>query len=290
MRKLPVFAAFVLCSMIPSCAERVVPPANIAPPDPASRKAAPNPQPNIREAKRQAAVIMTDAKKRLATRARQIVASTRTELRPEAKGSRSPTSQVPRKPERNIPSTAARPSPLEPAASTAPAIALLPPPPRPAEPTFPSAPYQVGGMHVQAHTSHLARDTPIEAAVPPPQEPAPAPEPATPPISGSSLEALLPPLPEPAEPSFLTAAQVPPPPELADPVLLDQESIAAETPVSIPLPELSESLSLRPRSDWRDVAETFSIPHSLIPDDFVPSAQRSVPSLVEHPWPLAPER
>jgi hypothetical protein len=268
-----------------SCAERAVPPANVASPSHVPPKAAPSLHPKVTGARRRAAVIMDDANKRLATRARQIVASARTERRPEARSSKSQPSQVPREPWRNIPSTAARPSHLEPAESNVPVAALLPPPPEPAEPTFPSAPHQDGSSLAPAPISHLAPGTPVEAAISPLLNLAPASEPPTVSIAGASHEVTMPPLPEPAEPSFPTAAQIPPPREPAEPVLLDQEPIVIE----IPFPEIAENLSLRVRSDWRDVAETFSIPPGLLPEAFELTQQRRVPSLVRDPWPLPPK-
>jgi hypothetical protein len=300
VRNLRVFAALVLSGMTASCAERVVTPAGIASPSPAP-EAEPNLRLNIVGENRRTVVIMEGAKKRSAARTRQVDDSARTERRLEVRAPKSQTSQAPREPWHNPPSVAALPLPPKPAEPSVPAVAVLPPPPEPAEPNFPLPPFPHESAVGIASVPPLAPDASVEAAklpprvpsaptlssVPPSTEAAPTPELAAPSVPEASPEAAMPPLPEPAEPTFPMAARMPPPPEPAEPLLPEPDAIAAETPVSIPLPELSENLSLRPRSDWREVTETFSIPRSLLSGVVETNPERSFPSLILDPWPLA---
>jgi len=117
-------------------------------------------------------------------------------------------------------------------------------------------------------------------------EPIATQEPAAPSVADLSPEAMMPPVPEPAEPSFPTATLMPGPPEPAEPSLPEEEAIASDAPVSLPFPDLTENLSLRPRSDWRDITETFSIPPSLLSGAFETDPERRYPSLIRDPWPL----
>jgi hypothetical protein len=283
MRKFGVFAALILSGMTPSCAQRVVLPPNITAPE-----AVPNLRPNKIEKSRRVAVIEEGSKNWLAARTRQLDAGARTKRRPEAQAANPETSQAPREAWHNPPSVAALPLPSEHAEPGAPTLALLPPPSEPVEPTFPSAP-------------HPIESAPVEAIVPAPPEPATptlpsarlatetssTPETAAPSVSEASPEVMMLPLPEPAEPSFPTAVLITPPPqEPAGSSLPEQEATAAETSVPIHFPELTENLSLRPRADWRDVTETFSIPHRLLSEAFESNPERRFPRLIRDSWPL----
>jgi hypothetical protein len=255
MRKLGVFTALALSGMTVSCAERIVSPAAI--PKPAlSPKAALEPRPDNVEARRQVEKITEDARRRSAIRSRQAISrpSVKPEQRPETQAPQPQVSQQPQ--ETSIwpdpPTVAALPPPLEPAEPNFPVAALMPPPPEPAEPTFPSTP----------------------------------PEPVEPTLPEVSPEAAMPPPPEPAEPSFPVAALMPPPPEPAEPSLPSQEEIAAESPVSIPFPDLPSYLSLRPRFDWVDTVGAIEVPRSPQSEAFEADAETHVPSLIRNPWPL----
>jgi hypothetical protein len=285
MRNLGAIAALILSGMTASCAQRVVPSANIASPAPAP-ETVPDLHPKMLGESRRAAVDMEGAEKRLAPRSRQADARAGTERSPEAQTSKSQKSQASREPWRNPPSVAALPPPPEPGESSPPAAALLPPPPEPAEPASPSTPHRIAPVPVEAAIPAPPEPAaPTLPSAPPATEPAPTPEAAIPSITELSPEAVMPPLPEPAEPSFPTAALTPPP-EPAEPSLPEQELTAAEPSVSIPFPELTENMSLRPRSDWRDVTETFSIPPSLLSGAYGTDPERGYPSLVRNPWPL----
>jgi hypothetical protein len=287
MRNLGAFAALILSGMTASCAQRVLPPANIASPSPAP-EAVPDLHPKMLGESRRAAVVMEGAEKRLAARVRQVDARAITQRHPEAQTSKSEKSQASREPWRNPPSVAALPPPPEPGEPSPPAAALLPPPPEAAEPAFPSTPHRIAPAPVEAAIPAPPEPAaPTLPSVPAAAEPAPTPEPAVPSVSELAREAVMPPLPEPAEPSFPTAAlTMSPPPEPAGPSLPEQEVTAAETSVSIPFPELTENMSLHPRSDWRDVTETFSIPPSLLSGAYGTDPERRYPSLVRDPWPL----
>jgi hypothetical protein len=276
MRNFGVLAAIVLSGMAASCAERVVPAANIASPPPEPPKATSSRHSNPARVDR------------LAAPARQIVASARTERRPKARASNSPPFRAPRKPWYNPPSVAA-PSPLlEPPEPSVPAVVSLPLPSEPAEPTFPLALHPIEsapiGTAVPAPPDPAAPTLP---SAPPAMTPGSIPVPAAPPVSGASPEAMMPPLPEPAEPSFpIAALMMPQPSEPAEASLPEQDADAAGTSVSIPFPELTENLSLNPRSDSRDVTQTFSLPHSPMSGAFHTNPEEKFPSLVRDPWPL----
>ena|SRR5918993_263604 len=133
-------------------------------------------------------------------------------------------------------------------------------PPEPAEPTFPS--------------------------VSPIVELPSLPEPAAPILPEVPIEAGLPPPPEPAEPSFHVATLMPRPPEPAVPFLSSQEEVAAESPISIPFPDLASYLSLRPRFDWVDTVGAIEVPHSPRSETLETNPEQ-IPSLIRNPWPLA---
>jgi hypothetical protein len=279
MRYLGLFAALVLSGMTTSCAQRAGgPPVNIDLPSPVSPKATPSPRPDMLEERRRTAIIFEDDGKRLAARDRRAI----TERRPEVRAPKLQRSEVARESWRDLPSAAAVPSPPE---AVEPSIRDVTLPPRELTvSTSPSALHPVGSAPESASVPPLVPDVPVEAAIPPPTEPPPPPEPAAPAVSDP--EPMMPPPPEPAEPTFPTAALMPPPPEPAEPFLPDQEAAAAEIPVSIPLPELTDNLSLSPRSDWREVTATFSIPRSLLSGASETNPERGVASLIRDPWPL----
>src|SRR5829696_9587041 len=110
MRNLGAFAALILSGMTASCAQRVLPPANIASPSPAP-EAVPDLHPKMLGESRRAAVVMEGAEKRLAARVRQVDARAITQRHPEAQTSKSEKSQASREPWRNPPSVAALPPP-----------------------------------------------------------------------------------------------------------------------------------------------------------------------------------
>jgi hypothetical protein len=283
MRKLGAFAALVLSGITASCAQRAVPAANIAPSSTVP-EAVSNVRPNTMGESRRGAVIREGAEKRLSARTRQVDAGAATEQRPKTRASGSHTSEAPHEPWHSPPSLAALPPPSEPAEPNLPAIASLPPPP---EPALPSAPQALGSGLVDAAVPAPQRPAaPTLSSPPPAMEPAPAPEPAAPPVSAASPEAMMPPLPEPAEPSFPVAELLPPLPEPAEPSFPEQEASAADTPVLILFPELIENLSLSPRSHWLDVTETFSVPQSLQSGVFETDSEGRLPSLIRDPWPL----
>jgi hypothetical protein len=265
MRELGVFTALALSGMT-ACAERIVSPDAI--PEPAlSSKAAPKPWPNDVEARRQAEIIAEDARRRSAVRPRLASpsASFKPERRPKTQAPPLPqVSQQPKEPSisPHLPVVAALPPPPEPAEPNFPVAALMPPPPEPAEPTFPS--------------------TPPAIALPSP------PEPPTSTLPDASLEAMMPLPPEPAEPSFPVAA-LPPSPEPAEPSLPArhaQGETAAESSISIPFPELTSYLSLRPRFDWVDTVGAIEVLRGPQSEALEASPVKGIPSLIRNPWPL----
>jgi hypothetical protein len=99
------------------------------------------------------------------------------------------------------------------------------------------------------------------------------------------MEAAIPPPPEPAEPSFPVTALMPPPPEPAELSLPSQEQVIAESPITIPFPDLLATLSLQPRFDWVDVTGSFEIPRSPLVETFETSPEERIPTLIHNPWP-----
>jgi hypothetical protein len=261
MHKFGVFTALTVSWITASCAERMVHPAVI--PQPTPLKAAPKPSPNNVEARHRAETIANDARMRSAIRSRQVTptASLKPELSPEPHAPPPQVSQQPKQTpiSREPPATVGLPPP-EPAEPNFPVAALMPSPPEPAEPTFPS--------------------------VSPIVELPSLPEPAAPILPEVPIEAGLPPPPEPAEPSFHVATLMPRPPEPAVPFLSSQEEVAAESPISIPFPDLASYLSLRPRFDWVDTVGAIEVPHSPRSETLETNPEQ-IPSLIRNPWPLA---
>jgi hypothetical protein len=97
----------------------------------------------------------------------------------------------------------------------------------------------------------------------------------------------MPPLPEPAEPTFPVAALIPLPLEPAEPTLPShsQEEIAAESPLSIPFPEAPSYLSLRPRFDWVDAVGAIELPSRPLSEALEASPEEQIPRLIRDPWP-----
>jgi hypothetical protein len=260
MHKFGVVTALALSWAIASCAARVVNSVGI--PQLPPPKTAPKPQPNNVEERRRAEMIAEKARKRPAIRSRHDTPSAR--VKPEQSlqhhadlrhGPRPPTEF----PIKHEPSAGVvRPSLTEPIEPNVPVATLMPPPPEPAEPTFPST-------------------SPIEL---------PSQEPPTSILSEVPSEAALPPPPTPAEPSFPVALLMPPPPEPAEPSLPSQEQIAAASPISIPFPDLSSYLSLRPRFDWVDTVGAIDLPHPPMPEALETNPEEQLPDLVRKPWPL----
>jgi hypothetical protein len=260
MHKLGVCTALALSGVTASCAERIVNPAVIPKPPPSI--AAPKPQPHERDARRQAETIAEDTRKHSAIRSRQVLPSASvgpaqpSELQsrlPQAAHQPQGTSISP-----NPPAVAALPPLPEHTEPSAPITALMPPLPEPAEATFLTVPPNV-------------------------ERPSP-PEPAPPSLPAAAPEATMPPPPEPAEPSFPVAALMPPLPEPAEPSLPSQDEIAAESPISIPFPELPAPLSLYPRFEWENVTGSLSFPLAEAPEA---NSEKRVPSLIRTPWPLS---
>jgi hypothetical protein len=265
MRKFGVLTVLALTWITVSCAERIVNSGNI--PQPASPKAAPKPQPNNVEVRRQAATMAEDARRPSAVRPRPITpsSSVKPEQPPESEPQPPQASEQP--PEAQIPSdppmATVLPPPVEPDESNFPFAALMPPPPEPAEPTFPSASPTV--------------------ELPPPLEP------AAPVLPEVPVETALPPPPEPAEPSFPIAALIPPPPVPAEPSLPSQEDVIIQGSIPIPFPDLASNLSLRPQFDWVDTVGSIEVPHSPLSDAREASPEEGIPSLIRNPWPLPME-
>ncbi len=262
MHKFGVFTALTLSWITASCAERMVHPAAI--PQPPPLKTAPKPSPNYVEARHRSETIANDARTRSAIRSRQVTLSASVKPEPSP-GPQAPLPHVSQQPKqtpisREPPATVVFPPP-EPAEPNFPVAALMPPPPEPAEPTFPS--------------------------ISPIVEPPPPPKPAAPILPEVPIETALPPPPEPAEPSFPVATLMPPPPEPAEPFLPSQEEVAAESPISIPFPDLASYLSLRPRFDWVDTVGAIEIPQSPRSEALETNLEEQVPSLIRNPWPLA---
>lgn len=258
MRKLGVFTALALSGIISSCAERMVNPAVI--PKPPLPKAAPETRTSNVEARRQAERIAKDARKRSAIGSRPVSpdSSVTPEQRPTTQAQPPQEVQQPQGTpiSRTPPVNAALPPPPEPSEPNFPVTAQMPLPSEPAEPTFPSAP-------------------PAIELLPPPEHA----EPALPEVSS---KVAMPPPPEPAEPSFPVAALTPPP-EPAELLLPSQEEIIAESPISIPFPDLPAPLSLHPRFDWGEVTGSFEIPRSPLSETFEASPERQIPSLIRNP-------
>jgi hypothetical protein len=263
MHKFGVFTALALSWITASCAERMVHSAVI--PQPMPLKAAPKSSPNNVEARYRAETIANDARMRSAIHAHQVTpsASVKPEPSPEPQAPLPQVSQQPKQTpiSREPPATVVLPPPSEPAEPNFPVAALMPPPPEPAEPTFPS--------------------------VSPIVELPPSPEPAAPMLPEVPIEAALPPPPEPAEPSFPVATLMPPPPEPAEPLLPSQEEVAAESPISIPFPDLASFLSLRPRFDWVDTVGAIEVAHSPRSKALETNPEEQIPRLIRNPWPLA---
>jgi hypothetical protein len=265
MRKLGVFTALALGGMTASCAERMVNPA--VAPKPPPQKIVPKLRTNPVGVRRQAETMTEDARKRAALHSSQanLSAGVRPEQPHEPQAPLPRVSQQPKdtsiSPDR--PMVAARPPPSEPAEPSFPVAALMPPPPEPAEPTFPSTPLAIG--------------------LPSPSEP------PTSILPEVSPEAAMPPPPDPAEPSFPVATLMSLPPEPAEPSLTQysQEQIAAESPISIPLPDLPSYLSLRPRFDWVDTVGAIEVSRGLLSETLEANAEEQIPSLIRNPWPLS---
>ena len=289
MRNLGVFTVLVLSGMTASCAQRVVPPATVASPSPAPETAL-KPSPKTIGEIQGAVVISEGAKGRLAARPRQVDASATTERRPEDRAPQSQDSQALRDPSHNLLSVAAPPPRPVPAESSVPAVVSLSPSPESTETAFTLAPHPVESEPEQVAIPEAPAPTvPSLPSAPPAMESVPAPEPVTPSVSTASPDAVMPSIPEPAEPSFPTATLMPLPAVPAEPPSSQQVDIAVATSVTIPFPELAEDLSLRPRPDWQDVTETFSLPHSLLPGTSGTESEKSLPSLIRYPWPLSLE-
>lgn len=243
MRKLALFSALAL-SGITACAERIVSPA--AMPEPALvPEAPPKSRPSNVNVRRQAERATEDTRKRSASPSRP------------APPSASVKADRPLPPEAPPPQVLEQPP--EPDASNFPYSVLMPPPPQPAEPTFPSV----------LPTAEL-----------------PPPKPAAPILPKVPIEAAMPAPPEPAEPKFPVAALMPMPPEPAEPSLPSREEIVAESSISIPFPDLLAPLSLHPRFDWADVTGSFEIPRSPLSGASELSREESIPSLIRNSWPL----
>ena len=279
MRNRGVVTTLVLSGMLVACAQRVVPPANIAEPAPAPSKAAPNPP----GARPQVAAIREEPRKHSAVRTRRVVVDARMEQPREALAAKPQTSEAEREQWRDPPP-----------------VAALPPPSEPAEPTFPSIPHPSEPALGQGSIDPSVADRSAETMMPLPPEPAQPTWPAVPPVTEVaraseiasppgpeiSPKATVPPSPEPADSGFPLAALMPPPPEPAESFLPEQGEPAAEGVALLPFPELSETLSLSPRFDWREVTATFSIPRSLVAGALEANSEKEVPSLVREPWPL----
>jgi hypothetical protein len=262
MRKLRMLTALAVIG-VSACAERVVNPAVV--PEPPALEASPKLRPHNVEARHQAERVAEDKRKRSASSSRPNTPSASFKTEPPP-GTQTPLLQELQQPHATPTGRAAVaiPSPTnEPDESNFPFEVLMPPPPEPAEPTFPSAPSIV--------------------------ELPPLLEPAVPTLPEVSIEAAMPPPPEAAQPSFPVAALMPPPTEPAEPSLPSQEEIIAESPLSIPFPDLSAPLSMHPRVEWEDVTGSFDIPHSQLSEVFEARParpERQVPSLIRSPWPL----
>lgn len=234
MRKVELFAALALSGLTVSCAERAITPATTSTPVPpeAAHKARPR---NV-EARRRAEKDIDDAFHQAM-------------LHPSPKTEHPPGPEAP-------PPQASQPPQETP---TQPVVVALPPPPEPAEPTFPAGPPNI--------------------ELPPP------PEPATPTLAEVPVDAMMPAPPEPAEPSFPAAALIPP---LAEPVEPSPRlpEIAAESPISIPFPEPPSYLALRPRFDWADVVGSIEVPYRPPSEALALRPERHIPSLIQNPWPL----
>jgi hypothetical protein len=164
---------------------------------------------------------------------------------------------------REPPAAVAVPPPPEPAEPNFPVAGLMPPPPEPAEPTFPSTPPAIESPLIPEPPTSTLPEVTVEAAMPPPPEPA---EPSFP------VATLMPPLQAPAEPSL------PPPP---------QEQIAAESPKSVPFPDIPSYVSLRPRFDWVDTVGAIELPQNPLSETLEAGAEQRTPSLIRNPWPLS---
>jgi hypothetical protein len=254
MRKLGMFAALALSGMISSCAERIVNPTVI-----------PKSRPQM-EARREAERITEDTRKHSTARSRQVSPSdgVKPGQPPQPPAPPSPVFEQPRKTriwrEPSPAEVLLRPPQSD--ESNFPFAALMPPPPEPAEPTFPSAPPNIELPPPPEAVAPVLPEVPIEAAMPAP--------------------------PEPVEPS-LPATALPPPPALAEPSLpprIAQEEIATESPISIPFPDLSTYLSLRPHLDWVDTVGAIEVPRSPLSEALEISEER-IPSLIRNPWPLS---
>lgn len=261
MRIVGVFTALALSGVLASCAERMVSPRTIPKPAP-KHGTTPKPRLSNVEARRQTEKIAEDVKTHSAIRFRQANPSVGPkEEQPPQTEAQSPQASQQRQATPARRAAVAVPPPItEPDESNFPFEALMPPPPEPAEPTF----------HQALPTVNL---------------PTPA-EPATPTLPEVPIEAAMPPPPEAAQPSFPVAALMPPPPEPAEPSLPTQGEIIAESPISIPFPDLVAYLSLRPRFDWVDTVGAIDLPRGPVPETSEVSPERHIPTLIQSPWPL----
>lgn len=248
MHKLTVFFAIALSAIAASCAERGMIPPLISEPPPAIPDTAPKPGPDKVGLERRTAHQIDASRTRVPSHGNRVTSV------PGPARLRVPRAPPPPRPEeppghrvwQNLPPVAAPASPLESAAPSARGAAVMPSPPE------------------------------VGAPVPP--------EPAAPALP--LPEAAMPPLPEPAAPVFPLAALMPPPPEPAEPVLPSQDEIAAGIPPSIPIPELSASLSLRPRPKWEDVTGSLAFPRGPLSEAFEARPETRIPRLIQNPWPL----
>jgi hypothetical protein len=260
MRNSRVFAALILGAMAASCAERMVSPSTV--PKPFPPEVAPKPRLNNVEVRRQTERVAEDAGPSSGIRS----VSQRARSKQQRPEQQAPPPQAAQRRQATLTgreAVAVLPPSTEPDESNFPFEALMPPPAEPAEPTFPSA---------------------LTASkIPPPPEPVAPIQPEVP------LAAAMPPPPDPAEPSFPVAALMPSPPEAAEPSLPSQEEIVAETPISIPLPDLPAYLSLRPRFEWVDTVGAIEVPREPMPDTSEVSPEKQIPALIQSPWPLSIE-
>jgi hypothetical protein len=249
MHKFGVFAALTLSWITASCAERMVHPAVM--PQPTLPRVALKTQLHNVEVRHRAETIAENTGKRSAIRPPRQVAQSAS-VKPEP----SPEPQAP------LPQGSQRPKET-PTSRELPAVGVLPPPPEPAEPTFPSTPPAIElSSPPEPPTSSLPEVT-AEAAMPPPPEPA---EPSFP------VATLMHPLAVPAEPSL------PPPPE---------EQVATESPKPVPFPDLPSYVSLRPVFIWVDTVGAIQLPHSPLSEGLEVSPEERIPSLIRNPWPLS---
>jgi hypothetical protein len=249
MHKFGVFAALTLSWITASCAERMVHPAVM--PQPTLPRVALKTQLHNVEVRHRAETIAENTGKRSAIRPPRQVAQSAS-VKPEP----SPEPQAP------LPQGSQRPKET-PTSRELPAVGVLPPPPEPAEPTFPSTPPAIDLSSPREPPTSILPEVSAEAAMPPPPDPA---EPSFP------VATLMPPLPEPAEPSL------PPPP---------QEQIAAESPTPILFPDIPSYLSLRPRFDWVDTVGAIELPQNPLSETLEAGAEQRTPSLIRNSWPLS---